>query len=307
MDLSQLSVLHELAERGSVTAVAAASGRTPSAVSQQLRTLQRSVGIPLVERIGRGVRLTDAGVALARSAADIAAAVATAEAMWDAYRGEPVGTVRLSFFESAGEWLIAGLLTRLRAYPGIRVELTDLDVAQDRFASLTADHDIVIAHRSDDILPPDRSSVTVIALAREALDVALPLDHRFADRPEVRPIDVIDEPWISAPANFPLDRVLNALAAQVGRPARIVHRTTYLPLTEKLVAAGHGVALLPRHTTSDRIAGRFRLVPLATMRAGRQIEALLRPDKAARLAVQLVARELRGEAQALVERGAAGR
>lgn len=65
MDLAQLEALRALAEYGSVTDAALETGRTPSAVSQQLKALQRSVGARLVERDGRGVRLTDAGAALA--------------------------------------------------------------------------------------------------------------------------------------------------------------------------------------------------------------------------------------------------
>lgn len=307
MEADQLQLLRELADRGSVTAVAHATGRTPSAVSQRLKTLQRSVGVPLVERVGRGVRLTDAGLVLARSAVDVAVALARAEATWDAYRSQPAGTVRLCVFESAGEWLVPGLLDRLRAYPQIVVELSDQDVGQDDFADLTADYDVVVAHRSDDVLPPDRATLSVVALVREPLDVALPLDHPLAERTDVRLRDVIDEGWIAPPVGFPIDRVLVALAARAGRPARIVQRTTYLPLIEKLVATGHGIALLPRHTTAERAGGRFRLVRLTDLRAGRRIEALLRPDHAERRAVQIVAKALRAEARSLVSPASNGR
>ncbi|MEO5832992.1 MAG: LysR family transcriptional regulator, partial [Nakamurella sp.] len=85
-DLDQLATLRELADRGSVTAVADAVGRTPSAVSQQLKALQRQVGVPLVERVGRGVQLTAAGRALAAGAVTVATALAEAQAAWQAYR-----------------------------------------------------------------------------------------------------------------------------------------------------------------------------------------------------------------------------
>src|SRR3954451_19464945 len=156
VDLGHLAVLRELAERGSVTAVARATSLSPSAVSQQLKVLQRRLGVVLVERAGRGVRLTDAGRALAGIAASVSTALATAEADWQTYRGGVVGTVRLATFHSAGELLVPGLLERLRPFPGIVVEIFDEDVAQDDFAALTSDYDIVIAHRSDDVVPPAR-------------------------------------------------------------------------------------------------------------------------------------------------------
>ena len=74
MEVRRLDLLRELSERGSVTAVAEATGRTPSAVSQQLKVLEREAGMPLTERSGRGLVLTSAGHALARSAADVAIA-----------------------------------------------------------------------------------------------------------------------------------------------------------------------------------------------------------------------------------------
>lgn len=296
MDVPQLVLLRELAERGSVTEVAVATGRTPSAVSQQLKALQHATGVTLVERIGRGVRLTDAGHALATTAVDVQAALARAEATLQSYRGEPTGTVRLACFFSAAELLLPGLMTRLQSHPGINLVVSDEDVRQDAFSALTADHDLVIGHRSDDVLPPRRDALVVQPLLREPVDVALPLDHPLADRQTVQPDDVVDGPWISAPEEFPLDRMLIGLAAQAGRPPAVRLRTTHLPLTERLVTAGHGLALLPRHTSAARADGHFRLVPLDGFRAGRHVEALLRPDHAERRVVQVVLGALLDEA-----------
>jgi DNA-binding transcriptional LysR family regulator len=296
MDVAQLAVLRELAERGSVTAVALALGRSPSAVSQQLKTLQRQVGVVLVERVGRGVRLTDAGVALAASSVRISTAIAEAEATWSAYRGEAAGTVRIATFFSASELFVPGLLTRLREYPAIRLEIDDRDVSQDDFAGLAADFDIVLAHRSDDALPPERSALRSVPLVREPLDVGVAPGHPLAGRAGVTVADVIGEGWIAVPRGYPIDRVLTAMAVRAGTPPRIVHRTTHLPLIENLVASGHGVALLPRYTSRERATGRYTLLPLVDFRAGRHIEGLLRPDRAARLAVRVVVDALVAEA-----------
>ena len=297
MDVSQLALLRELADRGSVTEVAAALGKSPSAVSQQLKTLQRQVGVVLVERVGRGVRLTDAGRALAASSVRISTAMAEAEAVWNAYRGEATGTVRVATFFSASELFVPGLLTRLHGHPGILLDVDDRDMSQDDFAALAADYDIVLAHRSDDALPPERSVLNIVPLVREPLDVAVPLDHPLADRPSVTVADVIGEGWITVPVDFPLDRVLTAMAVREGVPPRIVYRTTHLPLIENLVATGRGIALLPRYTSRERAAGRYRLLPLVDFRAGRHIEALMRPDRAARLAVRVVVDALVAESR----------
>lgn len=296
LEVSQLALIRDLADRGSITAVAEATGRTVSAVSQQLKVMQRHVGVPLVERVGRGVQLTDAGWALAESAVQVATALAEAEAAWQRYQGDVAGRVRLALFFSAAELLLPGLLDRLRLHPAITCETFDEDVSQDDFAGLTADYDIVVAHRSDDVPPTRPRGLRVVPLMREPLDVALPLAHPLADRRFVQPADVIGEDWIAPPAGFPIDRVLSAISARAGAPVRVVRRTTHLPLTERLVARGHGLALLPRHTSAERAAGRFALVPLRDLQAGRFVEALLRPDRAARRATQVVVGELQAEA-----------
>jgi DNA-binding transcriptional LysR family regulator len=297
LEADQLAVLRELRDRGSVTAVADAMGKTPSAVSQQLKALQHQLGVSLVERSGRGVRLTDAGLALAASAVRVATALSEAEASWQSYTDDVSGTVRVSLFFSAAELLLPGLLDRLAAYPAIDLQTFDEDVSQDDFARLTADYDVVVAHRSDDVEPTRADGVTVVDLLREPLDVALPPQHPLAGRLGVRPVDVIGEDWIAPPPGFPIDRVLSAMALQAGSPFRVVRRTTHLPLMELLVAAGHGIALLPRYTSGDRARGAFVLVPLQDLRAGRFIEALLRPDRAARRAVQSVVAALVAEAE----------
>ncbi len=298
LSATQLALLRELADRGSVTAVAEAAGLTVSAVSQQLKTMQLQVGVPLVERVGRGVQLTDAGWTLAESAVHVATALAEAEAAWDRYRGEAAGGVRLALFFSAAELLLSGLLDRLRQHPAISLETFDEDVSQDDFAGLTVDYDIVVAHRSDDVAPVRPGGLTVVPLMREPMDVALPLNHPLAVQGWVTPADVIGEDWIGPPAGFPIDRVLSAVSARAGAPVRVVRRTTHLPLTERLVARGHGIALLPRHTSAERSAGRFALVPLRDLQAGRHVEILMRPDRAARRATQVVVEELRAEAAA---------
>lgn len=301
---SQLELLRELADRGSVTAVAAATHRTPSAVSQQLKAVQRQAGVPLVERAGRGLRLTDAGLALAASANGVATALAEADAAWDAYLGRVAGTVRLATFFSAGELFVPGLVERLAVHPDLILETFDEDVATADFAGLVVDYDIVIAHRPDDTELPARSDVRVLPLVREPLDVAVALDHPLARRDEVEPADLVGEAWIAPPPEFPIEQALRALAARSGAPARIVRRTTHLPLIEGLVARGQGIALLPRYSTLEHATGRFALLPVRGIRAGRWIEAFARPERAARRAVREVLGALRAEAARLVDTGA---
>jgi DNA-binding transcriptional LysR family regulator len=301
-DVSQLAVLRELASRGSITDVAIATHKSPSAISQQLKTLQRQLGVVLVERSGRGVRLTDAGRTLADSSIRIATVMAEAQATWDSFHGGATGSVRVAMIDSASELLIPGLLTRMKGHEGIELQAEIRDVSQDEFAPLTADFDIVVSHRSDDLMPPAPADVEVVALMREPLDVAVPLDHPLASRARVAVDEFIGDDWIGVPAGYPIDRVLMTMARQSGIAPTVVYRTTHLPLIENLVAAGLGVGLVPRYTSLARSHGRFALLEIANVQAGRHVEALLRPDRAARLAVQTVLRQLVAEARNVTER-----
>lgn len=299
MDLAQLEALRALAEHGSVTDAGLATGRTPSAVSQQLKSLQRSAGARLVERDGRGVRLTDAGVALARASRKVGTAMAELEEEWAQWKQSPGGTVGLATFDSAGELLLPGLLTRLATRPDLRLEITDRDVSTDAFAALTGQHDVVIAHRGDDAMPAGRDSVEVHHLFTEPVDVAVAASHPFAGRREVRAEEVVDSDWIGVPEGFPLDRILTAISTTAGRPAQVRYRSVNFQLAERLVAAGHGVALLPRHTTAlHRIPG-LVLLPVADVRLRRHVEALVHPERGVRRSVRAVLAGLRAEAASI--------
>ncbi|MCL3861493.1 LysR family transcriptional regulator [Actinotalea sp. K2] len=299
MDLRRLEVLRAVAERGGVAAAARALHCTPSAVSQQLKVLQREAGAALTERDGRGIRLTPAGAELARRAVDVAVALRRAEAACAEHQSLPTGTVTVAAFQSAAQMLLPGLLTRLRSEPGITVVLSDDDVAQDQFAGLTSDADIVIAHR------PDRTvawgeAVRCVPLLREPLDVAVPPGHRLAGRAGIEPRDLRGERWIAVREGFPVAAVLAAVGRSAGEVPVVAHRINDFHVAEALVAAGHGISLLPRFTADDRDGQRFGMVPLEGVRAGREIDALLRPDRAERVVVRRVLDALVAEANDLV-------
>jgi DNA-binding transcriptional LysR family regulator len=100
LDLRRLRLLRELNERGTIAAVADALQFTPSAVSQQLAALEREAGVPLLERAGRGVRLTDAALVLVDHAGALLERAALAEADLAAAAGTVTGRVRIAGFQS---------------------------------------------------------------------------------------------------------------------------------------------------------------------------------------------------------------
>ena len=296
MDVRRLELLRELSERGSITAVAEATRRTPSAVSQQLKVLEREAGVPLTERSGRGIVLTGAGRALARTATDVAVALERADALWENFKHAPQGEVSITMFPSAGQMLLPGLLTAVEALPGLVLRCSDQDPLLPDFADLTPSFDIVVAD-SPGTLPSWRErGLAIVPLMQEPLDVGLPEGHRLAAKSTLLPSDLVDELWIGVPDGFPYDRVLRQIEVANGSPARIGQRFLDNGIVEAVVAAGHGIAVLPRYTTSDHENGLITR-PLSGIRATRQISALMRPDRAERPSVRRVVEELRVEAQ----------
>ncbi|WP_109774963.1 LysR family transcriptional regulator [Quadrisphaera granulorum] len=307
MDVRALEALRAVRSQGGVTRAAAVLHLTPSAVSQHLASLTRQAGVPLTERVGRGLRLTPAGLALADAADDVAVALERARtAVLDAHQA-PTGPVRVSAFSSGAELLLPGLLTRLEG-SGVEVECTDEDVPLDDFAPLTDRIDVVIAHRPEGELawsaPGASAGVRVVPLLREPLDVAVPVGHplELSARADggVRHADLAGQRWIAVKEGFPVGEVLRAVLAGGpvdGEPPRVVSRINDFHVVLELVAARHGLSLLPRYTCG-RHPG-VRLLPLLDVRAGRQIDALVRADTAERPVVRRVLSELTALARKL--------
>ncbi|WP_030901101.1 LysR family transcriptional regulator [Streptomyces sp. NRRL F-5126] len=301
MDERQLRVLRELGELGSVTAAAEALRVTPSAVSQQLRLLQRSVPVPLTEREGRRLVLTPAGEALAAAAIGVETALARARRSVEEFVGQADGLVTLAAFHSAAATFWPHLVRALAAPGSPRLALADEDVAQNGFPPLTRDHDIVLAHRLDHAAPWPRT-VSVTPLLHEPLDVALPAGHPLAARARLTPRDVAGEPWITVHDGFPLMATIDALSAAAGRRLRLAHRINEFAVVAEVVAAGGGIALMPRWTV--RPHPRVVLRPLTGVHARRHVDALHRPERTARTAVGSVLGHLRSAAAAISSRNA---
>jgi len=295
MDVRRLELLRELADRGSITAVAVATNRTASAVSQQLKVLEREAGIALTERHGRGIVLTGAGRMLAQTATEVAIALERADALWNDFKQAPSGTVTLATFPTGGQMLLPGLLDAIAGVDGLNLVCTDLDPQQPDFGDLTPDYDIVLADSRGRLPSWAVRGLAVVPLMSEPLDIALPEGHPLSGKKSLSPGDLINETWIGVPVGFPYDRILRQIEVINGSPARVSQRFSDNGIVEAVVASGHGIAILPRYTTRDHENGLVTR-PLTGVRTFRQISALMRPDRAERPSVRLVVEALRVEA-----------
>src|SRR6478735_3653903 len=276
MEIHQLEMLRELGALGSVKAVAETLLVTPSAVSQQLAALQRSVEVPLTRKEGRNLVLTEAGQVLADAGAAVVSAMADARMAIGAYHSSTVAPVTVSGFHSAGQALFAPLARLLDGPDKPKVLLSDEDVAQQDFPALTARYDLVLAHRMDHSPKWPEERVAVIPLAHEPLDVALPAGHRLAGQAVLTASDVVGEPWVTSRAGYSPADVLSAVAAVSSRELNIVHRINDYSTVAALVAAGGVIGLLPRQGISTR----------------RRIDLLARPENLKRTSVMMVCEAL---------------
>ncbi|KRD20539.1 LysR family transcriptional regulator [Mycobacterium sp. Root265] len=288
MDASRLRMLRELADHGTVAAVADVLAMTPSAVSQQLKTLQREAGVTLLEPAGRRVRLTDAGQVLVGHAEQVLAALDRAQADMDSYRTTARGEVTVSFFPSGAAMLLAPLILGTRAR-GVEVIGRDIDVPAARAPQQLADVDVVVVHRDERDTTAWGPRFTSTVLLREPLDVLLPPQHPLAGKAQLRLSELADQDWIGVEGGLMVDDVFKSIATLTGVAPRITQRVNDFRVLEELVQAGIGIALMPRYVVLARDLVRR---PIEDIKLARRIEAVTRVGAASRPAIALVLAEL---------------
>ncbi|MGP9662366.1 LysR family transcriptional regulator [Arthrobacter sp. AOP36-C1-22] len=301
MEVHQLQILRELGDLGSVRAVATSMFVTPSAVSQQLALLQRGVDVPLTRKEGRTLVLTEAGRILANAGAAVIASMADARAAIGNYQNDAAAPVTLAGFHSVGQSLFAPLLARLKAEQGPQLLFSDEDVAQDDFPALTSRYDLVLAHRMDHTPPWPEQQVSVVPLANEPLDIAVPTGHRLARHQAVTPSDLLGERWAVSREGYSPADILGAIAAVSGGAPEIVHRINDYATVAELVGTGNVLGVIPRYTAGASVGEGVVLLPLKGIANRRRIDLLARPESLRRLSVQRVADALR---ETMAERAA---
>lgn len=247
VDLRRLHVLRMLRQHGTIAATAAALHLTPSAVSQQLASLSREAGVPLLQRQGRTVTLTGQARLLLDHADTLLAQLERTRADLIAYDHGHAGDVRVGAFASAITGLIAPALDRLRHdAPGLRLTVREIE-APGCFNDLdTGALDLVITvdYRSG----PPRTDARYhrVDLHRDPYDAALPTSHRLTHATDLALADLAAEPWITAGGCGPCAEVPAAAAAAAGFTPRIAHQLDDYTAALALVAAQAGITLVPR-------------------------------------------------------------
>ncbi|AXB44017.1 LysR family transcriptional regulator [Amycolatopsis albispora] len=268
-DLVRLRVLVAVAREGSVTAAADALHYAQPSVSHHLAKLEAEAGVPLLQRAGRGVRLTEAGELLVRRAEEILGQVESARAELAAHAGLRTGRVRLAAFPTALATLVPAAAAWLAAeHPGIELALTEAEPPEALTALRNGDADVALVFEHDQI--PDLRNIRLTPLLEEPL-YAVTAASREWTGPRAELATYAGEKWI---AGCPRCRAhLVGACAEAGFQPEITFETDDYVAVQALVAAGLGVSTLPglallanRHAgvRADRLAGHQRRVLLAT-------------------------------------------
>lgn len=290
LNLRRLRLLRELEARGTLGAVAARLDYTPSAVSQQLRVLEEEAGAVLLERAGRGVRLTDAGRLLARHAERLLEEAEAAEAALAGVGREGVqATVRVAAFQSAMLELVAPVLTTMaRTHPGVRLEVVELEV-EAALPDLRLQHlDLLIGDEYEGVPRPRHADLAREVLLREDVRVVLPRAHPLARRRRVPLAALADAAWASSPPGTG-HRAMHVRACRAlgGFEPDIRHATNDLMTLQRLVETGQACAVLPDLVFAARRSPAVAARRLAEGRVWRDVFALSRRTRSPGVQVTL--------------------
>lgn len=245
LSVQRLRVLREIANAGSIAGAAAALYMTASAVSQQMAVLEREAGTPVLERHGRGVRLTPAGERLVHHTERLLAVLEEAQADLDEIAKGLQGRFHTSAFPTAARALLVPALARLREMnPRLEVTLTDLEPEESIPALKAGRLDLVLTYEFDHLPEPEDPGVERHLLLTEPMFVALPATHRLAAGP-VRIRDLSEEQWIVGRDGSTFLEVQVRVANEAGFNPRVDLQSNDYQVILAAVAAGLGVALAP--------------------------------------------------------------
>jgi DNA-binding transcriptional LysR family regulator len=304
LELRRLRLLRELYERGTIAAVADALQFTPSAVSQQLAMLEREVGVRLLERAGRGVRLTDPALVLVEHADALLERAALAEADLAAAAGTVTGRGRIAGFQSVSMRLAVPAMEALaRDAPRLRCELVEAEPEQALPALALGEVDLVLGDEWQHQPWRLPTGLERHELLRDPVHLLLPARHPVArSHKDAVPLgELAGEAWASGHVGMAWEEMTQRTCRRHGGfEPDIRHRTNDATVSLALVARGLAVTLLPDLVLPGRHAG----IALRTIAEGpveRAIFAVTRASDATRPSTQALLVAVRDAATALVQ------
>jgi len=278
VEVRHLMALEAVAETGSFSQAATRLGYAQSAISQQISTLEKAVGHRLVDRPGgpRSVSLTEAGKVLLEHAGHIVARLAAAKADLDAMAAGDAGVLRVGTFQSASNRLLPPTLAAFRdTWPDINVELrNEAIISQVEGLIRSGQADLAFA----DLSTVDESHATVELIRDPEVLIAAP-DHPLAQVETVDLADLVDARMISMPSIDPCAMKIARALERVGVEPHVVFRSDDNLTTQRLVAIGLGVAIVPLLTVERSIPDARVAIRALNANLDRQIGIIWHRDR----------------------------
>lgn len=242
----RLHVLRMLRQHGTVTAAARALHLTPSAVSQQLRTLARDLDLELLAPEGRRVRLTPAADVVLEHADRLRTEWERAQADLDAHRAGDRGPLRLSAFPSVLAALLPEVMSRLRD-DGFSLEVVQADPAESLDLLVAGEIDLAVLEATPATPATADPRFEQQELFDDPLELVVPATHPLAaGGSPVTLAEAVDEPWIGGPPEGSFHQIELLACAQAGITPMFVHQALDWSAYLAMIRAGLGVALMPR-------------------------------------------------------------
>ncbi|WP_029088256.1 LysR family transcriptional regulator [Brevibacterium album] len=274
----RLTVLRTFAACGTVTAAAEALGYSASAVSSQLREYQRALGVRLVAKDGRGLRLTAAGAALVERADDLVA-------LWEEIHGQvrdsdheaAPALLRLGGFSTATASLLSPVAAHLRSvHSSLDVHIIEADPARcvDLLIAERLDMAVIVAMQATPEL--GESALEQLPLLDDPLDVIVPADHPLVGRRAVALEELAGDPWITDRPGTPYRALFVTAFTAAGATPRVAHQVSDWGSQESLVGNGLGVAFIPRLMRLSSDSGAVRIPLEGNTAPTRKILVVLR-------------------------------
>lgn len=246
LDVKRLRILREVAARGSFSAAAASLYLSQSAVSQQIATLEREVGMRLLERTREGTRPTDAGRVLVEHADAAIARLEEAERELAAIAGLEGGEVRIASFPSASATLLTMAVSDfVGRHPKVRLSVTEAEPEESLPQLRAGELDLALTFDYPKAPTEEERDIERALLLTESMHVALPANHRLAGKPMVNMSDLGDEVWLSGDCPSSCGAMLKAACRDAGFEPRVGFESDDYHVLQGFVAAGLGVTLLP--------------------------------------------------------------
>lgn len=247
LSMGRLRVLQEVVRRGSFSAAATSLAYTQSAISQAIARLEAETGTTLVVRDRKGVRATAAGATLVDHADAIFAQIDAAEAELAAVLGVRAGRLRLASFPSAGATLAPLAIARFRErHPDVLLTLAEGEPDEIGPRLRAGELDLALLFDFPGVGTDFATGLDSVPLFEDPMNVALPARHPLAAAQSLSLGDLGDEAWVQTSASSPCARHVVRSCLAAGFEPRVTFESDDYETVQGLVAAGVGVALIPR-------------------------------------------------------------